>query len=291
MNFRTFFFCLIIITLIFGCAAREEETISTREPRNLITRDDYKDLQVKPPKEEPIEVDYSQGIIKQSITPIPKKPTQVVIQDKFLSVATYGSVDELRKRYENGGKVNFRNEAGETVLLKVLEGPYDDQTLLKFGFLLSVGAKVDFYGTSGEIKKTTPLNVAVLNSSPVFKSDTPSRSPLIAEYIINYLIDNGADLSAHDEYGRTPLHNAVLSDNVVAARLLLASGAPVMQQDHSGRTPLHLAQSHEIENILKEFGAVETEDPTLELGRGKAPTKSANGSEEIWKPLRDVKRF
>lgn len=290
MNIKHFLLCFVIFSLMIGCAAREE-TSSTREPRNLITRDDYEDLQVKPPKEEPIEVDYSKGITRQSINPIPKKSTQIVIQDKFLSVATYGSVDELRNRYENGGKINFRNEAGETVLLKVLEGPYDDQTLLKFGFLLSAGAKVNFYGTSNEIHKTTPLNVAVLNSSTVFKSDTASRNPLIAEYIINYLIDHGADVTAHDEFGRTPLHNAALSNNLFAARLLLASGAPVMQKDYSGRTPLHFAQSHEMENSLKEYGAVETEDPTLELGTGKGSSKSADGSQEIWKPLRDVKRF
>lgn len=283
-------FCVIFIFLVTGCATRED-AVSIEEPRNLITRDDYEDLQVKPPQKKPIEVDYSQGIMKQNFSLVPSKTEQELIQDRFLSQATYGSVDELRLRYENGAKVNFRNQDGETALISVLEGPYDNQTLLKFGFLLSVGAKVNFYGKSKSNQNTAPLNVAVLNSSRVFQSDTASQNPFIAEYILKYLIEKGADITSNDEYGRTPLHIAAMTNNLVAAKILLEADAPAMQQDNFGRTPLHLAKSHQMEAILKEYGAVETEDPFPDFDTKKDEIQQANKPGETWQPLRDAKPF
>jgi len=290
MHFKTIFCCITVVLLATGCATREEVE-STREPRNLITKDDYQDLQVKPPKDKPVEVDYSQGVMTQNFLLVPAKTTQEAIQDKFLSQATYGSVDELRLRYEAGAVINSRNAEGETALIKVLEGPYDNQTLLKLGFLLSAGAKVNFYGRSKSGQMTTPLIVAVLNSSPIFQSDTASKSPVIAEYIIEYLIDQGADVTATDAFGRTPLHAAAISNNLVAARLLLAAHAPAMQKDSYGRTPLHLAKSHEMENILKEYGAVETEDPFPNFDYQKDTIQPVNKAGEIWEPIQDLKRF
>ena len=59
-----------MVFLLAGCAA-EQEPVTVREPRQLITRDDYEDLQVKPRREEPVEVDYKkQGSMRQNFDPM-----------------------------------------------------------------------------------------------------------------------------------------------------------------------------------------------------------------------------
>jgi hypothetical protein len=66
MNYKAIF-CLFIFLMLAGCAA-QEEPVSTREPKRLITQDDYEDLKIKPRVEEPVEVDYKkEGIYQPSI--------------------------------------------------------------------------------------------------------------------------------------------------------------------------------------------------------------------------------
>jgi ankyrin repeat protein len=61
-----------------------------------------------------------------------------------------------------------------------------------------------------------------------------------------------------DEYGRTPLHCAVIAHDVANVRDLLASGASPSSQDDNGCTPLHLAaQAYlpEVAALLIQHGA------------------------------------
>ncbi|MFW5880438.1 MAG: ankyrin repeat domain-containing protein [Spirochaetota bacterium] len=53
------------------------------------------------------------------------------------------------------------------------------------------------------------------------------------------LVSNGANVSAPDQFGRTPLHRAVASPSMVA--FLIRAGANVNAADVFGRTPLHEA--------------------------------------------------
>jgi len=294
MNYKAIFY-IVIFLMLSGCAA-QEEPVSTRDPKSLITKDDYGDLKEKPRKEEPVEADYSKGKSVPSIDTMPKIDPKRVMQDKFLYIASFGSVDELKIRYENGGKVNFRNDVGETALIKVLEGSYDDQILLKLKFLISVGADVNFKGKGATSERTTPLDAAVWNTSAVFKSDTASKKPYFAEQVLKFLIDEGAYISAGDEHGRAPLHIAAKSDNMFAAGLLLESGTDVMQKDFDGKTPLYFAESREMKKFLKEHGAVETkdvspEDALLHEGSRKDANEQGKKDQEEWEPFRDIKPF
>lgn len=53
-----------------------------------------------------------------------------------------------------------------------------------------------------------------------------------------YLIDAGADLNAGDQFGKTPLMNAVFSQNFELIKILLQSGAKVDQVDREGSSAL-----------------------------------------------------
>ena len=59
------------------------------------------------------------------------------------------------------------------------------------------------------------------------------------------------DLCVTDEFGRTPLHNAILGKQFRIVELLLSRGANVEVQDERGDTPLHTAVRVGDERILQ----------------------------------------
>jgi hypothetical protein len=68
------------------------------------------------------------------------------------------------------------------------------------------------------------------------------------------LIENGAVVSAPDQFGRTPLHRAVATPTMV--EFLISAGADVNVADVFGRTPLHEALPYpETVELLLEAGA------------------------------------
>ena len=252
MNYK-FIYSIVVFLMLFGCAA-QEEPVSSRESKSLILQDDYEDLQVKPIKEEPVIVDYKEGTFRRNIETIKKLSTEEANQLKFIDVASSGSEGELKKYYEKGANVNFRNVDGETALINVLDGPYNEMTLDKLKYLLLIGAEVNFRGKSEKSDNTTPLGVAVWNSAIIFHSGNAPQYP-IAKQVLKILIAAGANIPGLDAGGRTPLHTAAKTNNLFAAELILASGAELNSEDANGKTPLDFAEAGEMIMFLKERGA------------------------------------
>jgi ankyrin repeat protein len=73
------------------------------------------------------------------------------------------------------------------------------------------------------------------------------------------LIERGADVSAQDKDGQTPLHLALQAGQLEVARMLIERGADVSAQDKDGQTPLHLE--------WKSFAAEATEESRLHAYR------------------------
>lgn len=59
--------------------------------------------------------------------------------------------------------------------------------------------------------------------------------------LVKYLINAGIDVSARTEFGQTALHEAIRSNTVWAADLLLEAGADISLPDDDGETALHAA--------------------------------------------------
>ena len=61
------------------------------------------------------------------------------------------------------------------------------------------------------------------------------------KYTVQLLVDNGAEVNAQDNDGRTPLHNAAMCGAVEIAEFLILKGADVDAKGPVGATPLHWA--------------------------------------------------
>ena len=69
--------------------------------------------------------------------------------------------------------------------------------------------------------------------------------------IIEYLIENGADINAQDKYGMSPLHHTAIRGNQEALKVLLKSPGIVQEpRDAQGSTPLHLAATYNQPEVL-----------------------------------------
>jgi cytohesin len=66
-------------------------------------------------------------------------------------------------------------------------------------------------------------------------------SPMGHMDLARFLLEQGADMSAKDNYGRTPLHRALARGHMDLARFLVEQGADVSAKDEDGSTPLHSA--------------------------------------------------
>ena len=97
----------------------------------------------------------------------------------------------------------------------------------------------------------------------------------IMKFALEQLIANP---NLQDHKGRTALHDAVMSGNLLLVKMLLQHGAKINVQDYEGITPLYLAtqgNNVEIANLLLQQGANRDlgifETGALPIDRAKTP--------------------
>ena len=93
-----------------------------------------------------------------------------------------------------------------------------------------------------------------------------------SDKIVRLLIQKGADVNVRDQYGDTPLHQALWgADFDKIAWLLIQQGANVNARDKEGKTPLHKARDSKIVQLLIQKGA----DVNARDKKGRTPLSIA----------------
>ena len=151
---------------------------------------------------------------------------------------------------------------GETPLHRAARAWTDGEAAIRI--LIAAGADPN---ARTDMNAITPLHRAAAEGSPSVAGT------------INALIDAGADPSAPDSRGQTPLHvaSARSYSKAVALTALIDAGANPMAPDANGRTPLHLVAENKFDisasvvSILIHAGA----DPRAPDDRGRTPLQVA----------------
>ena len=149
---------------------------------------------------------------------------------------------------DNGAKADAENAQGETPLHLVSQNECD--TDIHRNAIVGIGRLLVRRG----------VNINILDKN----QNTPLHSAAFHRnfYFARKLLDNGANATAENDQGETPLHlvarNGYREDGVRGAQLLLENGMDVDTPNADQNTPLHVASylgKLEIARVLLDHGA------------------------------------
>ena len=72
--------------------------------------------------------------------------------------------------------------------------------------------------------------------------------------VVEYLVNQKADINAKDEYNSTPLHSAAQNGHLSVVEYLVNQKADINAQDRLGETPLGKARESNVIEYLKSKG-------------------------------------
>lgn len=190
--------------------------------------------------------------------------------------SSQGHVEVARILLDHGADATVQDKYGWTPLHKASEGGHAEVVLLLLEYDPNATTQDNLGLTpfTGDVT-VTPVPVKhganatarnKLGSTPLHQA---CRSGQVQLEVARILLDHGADVKAQDKYGWTPLHEASSGGHTELVLTLLRRGADVRVQDRHGWTPYRGAsfgKHHELARMLLDFGAdAKSEDKSLSL--------------------------
>ncbi len=152
----------------------------------------------------------------------------------FEAVA-FGNPDDVEEALKQGGDIKARDYWDRTPLHLAIQAGKPK----KVSLLMQYGSSLQERGRCGML---------ALEYAFYIKDDAT---------MLEYLIQNGANINEYNEFGNTPLIEAVSHNAVECVRMLVKAGADVLQKDRSAYEPttaIGHAKNPEIAMILFEAG-------------------------------------
>jgi ankyrin repeat protein len=191
-------------------------------------------------------------MVKVVIKPPPVPAYVGELQPDLFLACRLGDLPKTKALIENGAKVNYKDEKGETPLVYAVG--YDRSEIVKL--LLAHGANVDAkdkYGQSVLYRALTHkfheiVSILLEHNADVRVSNDRGVTPLqLASYGgdaegVEALLSKGADPNAVGGDGETPLFNAIRSRKIAIVEALLNRGALTSVRNHRGETPDDVAK-------------------------------------------------
>jgi ankyrin repeat protein len=146
--------------------------------------------------------------------------------------------DLIKALCEGGADVNLRHHGIKENEVRAGDIPLHIATRARTGTLCSLDAA---------LMRSECIRILIAHGADVDSRNDFGRTPLHAAVLRGelfcavVLLQHGADVDLGDVFGRTPLHGVVKSGHTPCAELLLHHGANVNSQNDAGRTPLHAA--------------------------------------------------
>ena len=161
-------------------------------------------------------------------------------------------------------------------------GGWSGRTPLMYVYENIVNWNVDDRRIPQHINRIEIAEVLLEEGADVDATDEEGRTPLfysngMSPELTDLFLKRGGNLNARDEYNRSPLHSADEHYSPDVVRLLLEKGIDVKATDVGGFTPLHCINKPEIARAFLQYGAdpnaksKKSEDITVEDYRSFLP--------------------
>lgn len=180
---------------------------------------------------------------------VPRVDAEAAAQIEFVQAASRQDLLAMRAALARGAKVDNLDSGGSAALVQLFSMPLIEPNgydALKW-LLFEMNADASVADLSED--RSTALHKVIQRNS--HRPDDHFTSAAIAEMLLR----RGANVSAADSIGRTPLHYAAQSGNLHAMQVLIRAGAKVMARDALRKSPLDLAKSGNAISLLREAGA------------------------------------
>lgn len=184
---------------------------------------------------------------------LPKVDPQTAAQISFVHAASRQQLAAMQVALANGATVDAPDPAGSIAIVQLFSTPLLEPDGYKVVEWLLFEANADANAIEYSDNKSTALHNVIKRNS--YQRNNHFTAAAIAEILLR----KGANVSAVDSFGRTPLHYAAQSGNLYAMHILISNGAKVMVRDALQKTPLDLAESGEAISLLREAGAHESQ--------------------------------